>query len=92
MLGANIPAIIRGLIAVAWYGIQTYLASAAFDVVALKFFPACALRGRQPVRVRRPVALGWAFAMLWVLQALVFWRGMEAIRRSSTARARRFTW
>ncbi len=27
--GANIPAIIRGLIAVAWYGIQTYLASHA---------------------------------------------------------------
>jgi nucleobase:cation symporter-1, NCS1 family len=26
VLGANIPAIIRGLIAVAWYGIQTYLA------------------------------------------------------------------
>ncbi|HYR12747.1 MAG TPA: cytosine permease, partial [Mycobacterium sp.] len=28
VLGANMPAIIRGLIAVAWYGIQTYLASA----------------------------------------------------------------
>lgn len=25
--GANIPAIIRGIIAVAWYGVQTYLAS-----------------------------------------------------------------
>ena len=29
VLGANVPAIIRGSIAVAWYGIQTYLASAA---------------------------------------------------------------
>src|SRR5215218_8304029 len=36
VLGANIPAIIRGLIAVAWYGIQTYLASASLVVVALK--------------------------------------------------------
>ena len=26
VLGANIPAVIRGLIAVAWYGIHTYLA------------------------------------------------------------------
>ncbi len=25
--GANIPAIIRGLIAIAWYGVQTYLAA-----------------------------------------------------------------
>ena len=38
VLGANVPAIIRGLIAVAWYGIQTYLASAALDVVLLKLF------------------------------------------------------
>src|SRR3978361_2210428 len=39
VLGANIPAIIRGLIAVAWYGIQTYLASVALNVVLLKLFP-----------------------------------------------------
>ena len=38
VLGANIPAVIRGLIAVAWYGIQTYLASSAFLLVILKFF------------------------------------------------------
>ena len=29
VLGANIPAIIRGLIAVAWYGVQTFLAAEA---------------------------------------------------------------
>lgn len=33
VLGANIPAVIRGLIAVAWYGIQTYLASSALVIV-----------------------------------------------------------
>lgn len=39
VFGANIPAVIRGLIAVAWYGIQTYLAGNAFMLVMLKFFP-----------------------------------------------------
>lgn len=39
VLGANIPAVIRGLIAVAWYGIQTFLASSALVIVVLKFFP-----------------------------------------------------
>src|SRR5918999_1565237 len=29
VLGANIPAIVRGSIAIAWYGVQTYLASQA---------------------------------------------------------------
>ena len=48
VLGANIPAIIRGLIAVAWYGIQTYLASAALDVVLHQAVArARAVRGRR---------------------------------------------
>jgi len=81
--GANIPAIIRGLIAVAWYGIQTFLASSAFMILALKFFPA--LAPYSDVKYSGFVglsSLGWAcFMFLWVVQAIVFWRGMEAIRQ-----------
>ena len=83
VLGANIPAIIRGLIAVAWYGIQTYLASAALDVVLLKLFP-----GLMPYADVDQYGftglslLGWgSFTVLWILQAAVFWRGMESIRK-----------
>src|SRR5688500_6919582 len=42
VLGANIPAIIRGLIAVAWYGIQTYLASASLDILLVRMWPGLA--------------------------------------------------
>lgn len=83
VLGANIPAIIRGLIAVAWYGIQTFLASAALDIVLIKLFP-----GLAPYAVVADYGfaglslLGWgSFLLLWVLQACVFWRGMESIRK-----------
>ena len=83
VLGANIPAVIRGLIAVAWYGIQTYLASAALDVVLIKVFPGLAAYaevGRYGFLGLS--ALGWvSYLVLWVLQACVFWRGMDAIRR-----------
>ena len=83
VLGANVPAVIRGLIAVAWYGIQTYLASGALTVVVLKFRPDLAPfaeAGRHGFAGLS--ALGWAtFLLLWVLQAAVFWQGMEAIRR-----------
>jgi nucleobase:cation symporter-1, NCS1 family len=83
VLGANIPAIIRGLIAVAWYGIQTYLASVALNIVLIKLFP-----GLGPYAdvdqygfVGLPL-LGWvSYAVLWVAQAAVFWTGMESIRR-----------
>ncbi|MEV6774495.1 NCS1 family nucleobase:cation symporter-1 [Nocardia sp. NPDC051030] len=83
VIGANIPAIIRGLIAVAWYGIQTYLASAALIVVAVKLFPSLA-----PYAVAGDYGflglslLGWcAYLVLWVVQAAVFWQGMESIRK-----------
>lgn len=39
VFGANIPALIRGIIVVAWYGIQTWLASNALMLILLKFFP-----------------------------------------------------
>ncbi|MCW2688125.1 MAG: hypothetical protein JWR37_3015 [Mycobacterium sp.] len=83
VLGANLPAIIRGLIAVAWYGIQTYLASAALDVVLLKLFPGLAPYADvdQYGFLGLPL-MGWGtYALLWVLQAAVFWRGMESIRK-----------
>jgi len=75
--GANIPAIVRGLIAVAWYGIQTYLASAAFMVLALHFFPHWAVYADvNQYGFVGLSALGWlAFMVMWVLQALVFWHG-----------------
>jgi NCS1 family nucleobase:cation symporter-1 len=81
--GANIPAIIRGSIAVAWYGIQTYLASSALDIVLIRLW-----HGLKPYADVHQhgflglSALGWfTYAVLWVLQAAVFWMGMESIRR-----------
>jgi NCS1 family nucleobase:cation symporter-1 len=83
VLGANIPAIIRGLIAVAWYGIQTYLASASLVVVALKLWPGLAPYADVDAFGFAGLSLlGWAaFLVMWVLQAAVFWNGMEAIRK-----------
>lgn len=82
VLGANIPAIIRGLIAFAWFGIQTYLASSALIVVILKFLPELApFADVKQYGFVGLSALGWAaYMVLWVLQALVFWKGMEAVR------------
>ena len=80
VFGANIPALIRGLIAVAWYGIQTYLASSALVLVLLRFIPSLASLADHSLLGLS--YLGWiGFMIMWVLQALVFWRGMEAIRR-----------
>lgn len=80
VFGANIAAIIRGIIAVVWYGIQTYLASAALVVVLLEFIPS--LKFLTHGHFLGLSYLGYvAFAIMWLLQALVFWHGMGAIRR-----------
>src|SRR3712207_3291856 len=78
--GANIPAIIRGAIAIAWYGVQTYLAATSLMIIFLKFFPSTAALNDSTFLGLSP--LGYiCYAILWVAQAAVFWRGMEAIKR-----------
>ena len=83
VVGANIPAIIRGLIAVAWYGIQTYFASAALDILLVRVWPALEPYGDVTQHGFLGLStLGYfTFALLWVLQAAVFWTGMDTIRR-----------
>ena len=94
VLGANVPAIIRGAIAVAWYGIQTYLASAALDVVVLKLWPSLMPYADvdQHGFLGLPT-LGWCtYAILWVLQAAVFWPAWRRSASSSTSAGRPSTW
>ena len=83
VLGANIPAIIRGLIAVAWYGVQTFLAAESLNIVFLKLWPGLADWANVDKHGFLGLSyLGYAsYAILWVLQALLFQRGMTTIRK-----------
>jgi nucleobase:cation symporter-1, NCS1 family len=79
VFGANIPALIRAVIAIAWYGIQTYLASVAVVVLALRIFPS--LEPLTKADLLGLSYLGWVcFLIIWALQLLVLRRGMESIR------------
>ncbi|MFF2507573.1 NCS1 family nucleobase:cation symporter-1 [Streptomyces sp. NPDC058067] len=78
--GANIPALIRAVIAIMWYGIQTYLASVAVNVMLLAAIPG--LKSWTEHRFLGLDALGWvSFLTLWVLQALIINQGMESVRK-----------
>jgi nucleobase:cation symporter-1, NCS1 family len=78
--GANIPALIRAIIAIAWYGIQTYLASVAINVLLLKLAP-----GLGPLSETSFLGLsylGWiSFVSLWFVQLSILTRGIETVRR-----------
>lgn len=80
VLGANIPAIVRAIVGIAWYGIQTYLASFAVQVLLLEMSPGMerwtdgGFLGLSP--------LGWGcFLLVWAAQLLLIRRGMETVRR-----------
>jgi NCS1 family nucleobase:cation symporter-1 len=71
VLGANIPAILRALVACGWFGIQTWIGGEAINAMIVALAPGWA-----------HVAYGSAvcFAFFWLLNVLVILRGIETIR------------
>lgn len=80
--GANLPALVRAVVAIVWYGVQTHFASVALKVILIRLFPS--------LRAWEVDAGGWAglswlgwlcYLAMWTMQLLIFRRGMESIRR-----------
>jgi len=71
VLGANVPAILRALVACGWFGIQTWIGGEAINAMIVALAPAWA-----------HVAYGSAlcFLFFWLLNVLVILRGIETIR------------
>jgi nucleobase:cation symporter-1, NCS1 family len=77
--GARFTALVRGIVAIAWYGIQTFLASLALKVLLIRVFPG--LDSLTSVHFLGMDLLGWiSFLILWGIQMLIVRRGMEAVR------------
>ncbi|QGK68776.1 NCS1 family nucleobase:cation symporter-1 [Allosaccharopolyspora coralli] len=78
--GGHIPAGVRGAVAIAWFGIQTYLASSVLNTLLVALFPAL-----QPLREQSVLGLstlGWiTFLALWAIQVLIVSYGMHVIRK-----------
>lgn len=78
--GAQIPALVRGAVAIAWFGIQTYLASVVLRIMIVALAPSAATLDSN--RFLGLSTLGWiSFVALWVVQVIIVSYGMEMIRR-----------
>ena len=77
--GANLPALIRAAVGIVWYGVQTWLASTALVILVEALSPGSSKAvGGEWLGLS---GMGWiCFMAMWVLQQLLFWRGMERIR------------
>ncbi len=69
--GANIPAMLRAIVACGWFGIQTWIGALALDAL---------LRAAWPGWASIPGATGIAFAMFWGLQVAIILKGTEGIK------------
>ena len=80
IFGANVPALTRAIVAILWYGIQTYLASVALSVLVLRIDPG--LEAFTHGNFLGLSGLGWVcFIVVWALQLLVLQHGMETVRK-----------
>ena len=69
--GANIPAMLRALVACGWFGIQTWIGGQAIYAMLNVLWPASAAM---------PSILWICFLGFWLLNMAVVWRGVESIR------------
>jgi nucleobase:cation symporter-1, NCS1 family len=79
--GANIPALLRALVACGWFGIQTWIGGAAIYAIVTseKFFPAWKTLPPLPDVGINAAQLG-CFLFFWLVNMLVIYKGIESIR------------
>jgi NCS1 family nucleobase:cation symporter-1 len=70
--GANVPAILRGLVACGWFGIQTWIGGTAIDTMLRTAFPAWE---------RVPGAVWISFFAFWLWNMVIVVRGSNSIKR-----------
>jgi NCS1 family nucleobase:cation symporter-1 len=68
--GANLPAVLRALVACGWFGIQTWIGGQAVYSMLRILWPAAA----------EPYVAWICFFAFWALNMAVIWRGIETIK------------
>ena len=80
VMGANLAAVVRGVVGIVWYGVQTYFASKAVQVLVVTLAPSAADLTHN--NILGLSTLAWfSFLFMWFFQLVIFLSGMERIRR-----------
>ncbi len=69
--GANVPAVLRAIVACGWFGIQTWIGGQAIYSM---------LRILLPAATSNPAVPWLCFFAFWFLNLFVIWRGIETIK------------
>ncbi len=69
--GANVPAMLRAIVACGWFGIQTWIGALAMDTL---------FRAAWPGWAQVPGSAWIAFALFWLIQVAIILKGTEGIK------------
>ena len=81
--GANIPAMLRAVVACGWFGIQTWIGGAAIDALFGVMFPAWNTSLSTTV-LEVPLHTWIAFFLFWAIQVFIILKGVEGIKHLET--------
>lgn len=71
VLGSNVPAILRAVVACGWFGIQTWIGGQALNILMISAYPPWAHFIVGP----------WvSFFAFWLLNMMIIWKGMSSVR------------
>jgi nucleobase:cation symporter-1, NCS1 family len=79
ILGANVPALLRAVVACGWFGIQTWIGGAAIFTILAIFFPGMAKLAPLPHLDKNAAEL-CCFLAFWLINMFVIYKGIESIR------------
>ncbi|MEX0613555.1 MAG: cytosine permease, partial [Pirellulales bacterium] len=77
--GANVPALLRAVVACGWFGIQTWIGGAAIYAILYAIFPRLTKPDVLPFFGINAVQLG-CFFVFWLINMFVIYKGIESIR------------
>jgi len=84
VLGANVPALLRAVVACGWFGIQTWIGGFAIYKLLEVMWPGIATMGALPSWMGLNLGEAICFMIFWAIQVWIVMRGMESIKLLET--------
>lgn len=79
-LGANVPAVLRAVVACGWFGIQTFIGGEAVKTFLVALWPGYGTLGGDLSLFGLSLPSAITFLLFWALNIFIIYRGMNAVR------------
>jgi NCS1 family nucleobase:cation symporter-1 len=82
--GANVPAVLRAIVACGWFGIQTWIGGKAIDALVGMMSPGWSSLGGAATLLGVPLHTWIGFFLFWGIQVFIILKGVEGIKHLET--------